>query len=123
MKTSINKKIDARIRRSIKARKKMKQLNAIRLVIHRTSRHIYAQVISPIESKVLVTASTLEKDISNHLRYTGNKEAASAIGKIIAERALKKGIIDAIAFDRSGFRYHGRIKELAESAREAGLKF
>ncbi|WP_422667394.1 50S ribosomal protein L18 [Buchnera aphidicola] len=118
----INKKSDSRIRRSVKIRCKLRKLNAIRLVVHRTSRHIYAQVISPIESKVLVTASTLEKNINYHLKYTGNKEAASIIGKIIAERSLKKGII-SLSFDRSGFKYHGRIKILAESAREAGLKF
>lgn len=112
----------SRIRRSMKTRCKIKQLGAMRLVIHRTSRHIYAQIISSIESKVFAYASTLEKNINSNLKYTGNKIAAALVGKIIAERALKKGI-HCVAFDRSGFKYHGRIKVLAESARAVGLKF
>lgn len=115
-------KITARIRRYMKTRCKMKELGVVRLVIHRTSRHIYAQIISPKNSKVLAFASTLEKKISLNLKYTGNTTAAKTIGKIIAERALSKGI-HHVAFDRSGFKYHGRIKELAKSAREFGLKF
>ncbi|AHG59894.1 50S ribosomal protein L18 [Buchnera aphidicola] len=115
-------KIISRIRRSMKTRCKIKKLQAIRLVVHRTSRHIYAQIISSIEAKVLVFASTLEKNISANLKYTGNKTAAQMIGKIIAERALSKGIYN-VSFDRSGFKYHGRIQVLAESAREVGLKF
>ncbi|QCI20630.1 50S ribosomal protein L18 [Buchnera aphidicola (Brachycaudus cardui)] len=115
-------KITSRIRRSMKTRRKIKDLMAVRLVVHRTSRHIYAQIISSLESKVLVFASTLEKNISVNLKYTGNKEAAQIIGKIIAERALLKGIYH-VSFDRSGFKYHGRIQVLAESARESGLKF
>lgn len=115
-------KIISRIRRSNKTRRKIKELGAIRLTIHRTSRHIYAQIISSSESKVLVFASTLEKKISYNLKYTGNKEAAATIGKIIAERALSKGIYN-VSFDRSGFKYHGRIQALAESARDVGLKF
>lgn len=115
-------KITSRIRRSMKTRCKMKKLGATRLVIHRTARHIYAQIISSIESKVLVFASTLEKNIRRSLKYTGNKKAAEMIGKIIAERALSKGICN-VSFDRSGFKYHGRVKELANSAREVGLKF
>ncbi|MDU4291687.1 50S ribosomal protein L18 [Mixta calida] len=94
----------------------------IRLVVHRTPRHIYAQVIAPNGSEVLVAASTVEKAISEQLKYTGNKDAASAVGKAIAERALEKGIKD-VAFDRSGFQYHGRVQALAEAAREAGLQF
>ncbi|AYN24582.1 50S ribosomal protein L18 [Buchnera aphidicola] len=116
-----NKKIISRIRRSVKARCKIKSLGAIRLVVHRTSRHMYAQIISP-EAKVLVFASTLEKKVKLDLKYTGNKEAAEIIGKIIAERALSKGI-SKVSFDRSGFKYHGRIKKLADSARNFGLKF
>ncbi|QIE02186.1 50S ribosomal protein L18 [Buchnera aphidicola] len=119
---SSKKKIISRIRRSMKTRCKIKQLGAMRLVVHRTSRHIYAQIISSIESKVLAYASTLEKNINSNLKYTGNKQAAALIGKIIAERAFKKGI-HCVSFDRSGFKYHGRIKILAESAREVGLKF
>ncbi|CAL4326560.1 50S ribosomal protein L18 [Buchnera aphidicola] len=115
-------KINSRIRRSMKARLKIKALKAVRLVVHRTSRHIYAQIISSTESKVLVFASTLEKNISSNIKYTGNKEAAQIVGKIIAERALSKGIYN-VSFDRSGFKYHGRIQVLAESARKFGLKF
>lgn len=116
-----NKKIISRIRRSTKTRSKIKSLHAIRLVVHRTSRHIYAQIISS-ESKVLAFASTLEKNIKIHLKYTGNKEAAKIVGKFIAERALSKGISN-VSFDRSGFKYHGRVKNLADSARNFGLKF
>ena len=122
MKVFFNKKNNARMRRSIKIRRKMQDLNVIRLVIHRTSRHIYAQVISSSLAKVLVCASTLEKNISNTLKYTGNKKAASKIGSIIAQRALEKGILK-VSFDRSGFKYHGRIQSLAESARQSGLQF
>ncbi|MCU4137295.1 50S ribosomal protein L18 [Buchnera aphidicola (Sitobion miscanthi)] len=119
--SSKNKTI-SRLRRSIKTRRKIKELGAIRLVVHRTSRHMYAQIISSEESKVLVFASTLEKQINCSLKYTGNKEAAAQVGKIIAERALSKGIYN-VSFDRSGFKYHGRVQVLAESAREVGLKF
>ncbi len=115
-------KIISRIRRSLRTRRKIKELGAVRLVIHRTSRHMYAQIISSSESKVLVHASTLEKSVRFNLKYTGNKEAAEKIGKIIAERALSKGI-DNVSFDRSGFKYHGRVQILAESARKYGLKF
>lgn len=116
-----NKKL-ARIRRSSSTRFKLKKLGATRLVVHRTSRHIYAQIISSINAKVIVVASTLEKTINKNIVYTGNKIAAAVIGKIIAKRALEKGIIN-VSFDRSGFQYHGRIQVLAESAREAGLQF
>ncbi|QCI21785.1 50S ribosomal protein L18 [Buchnera aphidicola (Hyadaphis tataricae)] len=119
---AIKNKIASRIRRSMKTRFKFKELESIRLVVHRTSRHVYAQILSSKESKVLVFASTLEKKIKCHLKYTGNKKAAEKIGKIIAERALSKGIKN-VSFDRSGFKYHGRIKALAESARAFGLKF
>jgi len=83
---------------------------------------MYAQIISSDKSKVLVMACTLEKIISNNLKFTGNKEAAAFVGKTIAERALEKGIHN-VSFDRSGFKYHGRVKVLAESARAVGLKF
>ncbi|MXP56562.1 50S ribosomal protein L18 [Pantoea sp. Mhis] len=115
-------KKSARIRRATRARIKIKTLGAIRLLVHRTSRHIYAQVISPKSSEVIVAASTVEKLISQQLAYTGNKEAASLVGKVIAERAIEQGIKD-VAFDRSGFQYHGRVKELANAARKAGLHF
>ncbi|QCI26118.1 50S ribosomal protein L18 [Buchnera aphidicola] len=112
-----------RIRRSLKIRCKFKNLNAMRLVVHRTSRHIYAQIINTKTATVLTTASTLEKNIQSKLSsYTGNKLSASFIGLMIAQRALKKGV-DSVIFDRSGFKYHGRIKSLAESARKSGLKF
>lgn len=119
---SNKKKIISRIRRSMKTRCKIKKIGAMRLVVHRTSRHMYAQIICSKKLAVLTCASTLEKKIKTNLEYTGNKKAASLIGKIIAERAFLKGI-HSVSFDRSGFKYHGRIKILAESARAMGLKF
>lgn len=111
------------MRRAAKTRSKLKSLGLICLVVHRTSRHIYAQIISKVDATTLVVASTLEKNISVDLNgKTGNKEAASLVGKEIAERALNKGI-KKVSFDRSGFKYHGRIKSLAESARKFGLQF
>lgn len=92
-----------------------------RLCVHRTPRHIYAQVIAPDRSTVVVAASTVQKDLREQLKSTGNREAAELIGKVIAERAAEKGVTK-VAFDRSGFRYHGRIKALADAAREAGLE-
>ncbi|OIN05505.1 50S ribosomal protein L18 [Oceanisphaera psychrotolerans] len=112
----------ARIRRATKARKKMLELGATRLVVHRTPRHIYAQVIAPNSSAVLASASTVEKSVREQVKYTGNIDAATAVGKAIAERALEKGVT-IVAFDRSGFQYHGRIAALATAAREAGLQF
>lgn len=112
----------ARIRRATKARKKMQELGATRLVVHRTPRHIYAQIIAPNGSEVLAAASTVEKAISEQLKYTGNADAAAAVGKAIAERALEKGVT-TVSFDRSGFQYHGRMAALATAAREAGLQF
>ncbi|MFQ1016772.1 50S ribosomal protein L18 [Gilliamella sp. Occ3-1] len=115
-------KKSARIRRATKARRKMHELLATRLVVHRTPRHIYAQIIAPNGSEVLAAASTLEKAISESLKYTGNKDAAAVVGKAIAERALAKDIKE-VSFDRSGFQYHGRVQALADAAREAGLQF
>lgn len=114
-------KKSARIRRATRARRKLQELGATRLVVHRTPRHIYAQVIAPNGSEVLVAASTLEKAIAEQL-YSGNKDAAAAVGKALAERALEKGIAK-VSFDRSGFQYHGRVQALADAAREAGLQF
>ncbi|QJC34150.1 50S ribosomal protein L18 [Enterobacteriaceae endosymbiont of Donacia cinerea] len=111
----------ARIRRATKFRKNLKKFKIIRLSIHRTSRHIYAQIIS-INNKILVTASTLEKKIKKKLTYTGNIKAAIFIGNKIANRSIKKGILN-ISFDRSGFKYHGRIQALADAARKTGLNF
>ncbi|VAX76794.1 50S ribosomal protein L18 [Buchnera aphidicola (Cinara strobi)] len=112
-----------RIRRYTKIRKKIHSTCNFRLVVHRSSKHIYAQIISYKTAMVLVCASTLEfkrLDIKN--LYTGNKESAKFVGTWIAERALKYGI-KKVSFDRSGFKYHGRLKELAESARKSGLIF
>ncbi|CAL4043363.1 50S ribosomal protein L18 [Buchnera aphidicola (Phyllaphis fagi)] len=119
---SINNKKNIRIRRAKKVRLHLKRLNKIRLVVHRTSRHIYAQIIDSNTESIVVVASTLEKKIKKNLIYTGNKQAADVIGSIIANRAINKGI-NTVSFDRSGFKYHGRIKILAESARKAGLNF
>jgi large subunit ribosomal protein L18 len=119
-------KKDIRQRRALRGRAKIKELAALRLSVHRTPRHIYAQIIAPQGEdkgdKVLVTASTLQKDVRGDLKTTGNIEAAKAVGRIIAERAKAKGIAK-VAFDRSGFMYHGRVKALADAAREAGLEF
>ncbi|CZF80469.1 50S ribosomal protein L18 [Grimontia sp. AD028] len=117
----MDKKI-ARIRRATRARRKIAELGATRLVVHRTPRHVYAQVIAANGSEVIAAASTVEKAIREQVKSTGNKEAAAAVGKAIAERAKEKGI-ESVAFDRSGFQYHGRVAALADAAREAGLKF
>jgi large subunit ribosomal protein L18 len=93
-----------------------------RLAVHRSNTHIYAQIFSGCGTQVLAAASTAETDLRNQAPNGGNVEAAKAIGKLIAERAKAKGI-ETVAFDRSGFRYHGRVKALAEAAREGGLKF
>ena len=111
-----------RLRRARKARAKIRELAVSRLSVHRTPRHIYAQVISPDGSKVIAAASTLQKDIASDAKYTGNAEAASLVGKAIAEKSKSAGVT-SVAFDRSGFRYHGRVKALADAAREAGLEF
>jgi large subunit ribosomal protein L18 len=112
----------ARLRRARRTRAKLRELGAYRLTVHRTPRHIYAQVIAPGADRTLVAASTLEKDLRSELEGTGNVDAAGAVGRAIAKRALEAGIT-AVAFDRSGFRFHGRVRALAEAAREAGLKF
>lgn len=117
----MNKK-SARLRRATRTRKKIQELGATRLVIHRTPRHIYAQLIAPNGSEVLAAASTTEGAISKEVGSTGNVEAAKAVGKIIAERAKEKGV-ESVSFDRSGFKYHGRVAALADAAREAGLQF
>lgn len=111
----------ARIRRSRKTRAKIVELGVPRLTVYRTPRHIYAQIISP-DAKVLAAVSTVQKDMKSAMKNTGNREAAAMVGKAIAERAKSAGV-EAVAFDRSGFIYHGRIKALADAAREAGLKF
>jgi large subunit ribosomal protein L18 len=117
----MNKK-ESRIRRARKTRSRIKTLEATRLCIFRSPRHIYAQVISSGGGEVLASASTIEKDVKGGVKYSGNVEAASAVGKLIAERAKAAGI-ETVAFDRGGFKYHGRVKALADAARENGLKF
>ena len=117
---STNKK-DQRIRRAVRSRAKIRELKVNRLSVHRTPQHIYAQIFDP-NSKVLASASTVQKEVRAGLKSTGNATAAAAVGKAIAEKAKSAGI-EEVAFDRSGFKYHGRIKALAEAARENGLKF
>src|ERR1700675_4494957 len=111
---------DTRLRRALRSRAKIKELAVLRLSVHRTPQHIYAQIFAPEGDKVLVAASTLQKDVRGELKTTGNIEAAKAVGRAIAEKAKA---IAKVAFDRSGFMYHGRVKALAEAAREAGLEF
>lgn len=115
-------KKSARLRRAAKARAIIKSLGFNRLTIHRTPRHIYAQITSADGSRVLASASTLQTDIKANLSATGNIEAAKVVGKTIAERALSAGVT-SVAFDRSGYKYHGRIRALADAARETGLLF
>jgi len=117
----MNKK-ESRLRRARQTRVRIAQQRAVRLVVSRSNCHIYAQIIAPTGDKVLVSASTLEADARKELPNGGNKAAAAAVGKRIAERARAAGI-EAVAFDRSGHRYHGRVQALAEAARENGLKF
>ena len=111
-----------RLRRARKGRAKIRQLEIVRLSVHRTPRHIYAQIIGPDGGSVLATASTLESEVRKGIKNGGNVEAATIVGARIAEKAKSAGV-DTVAFDRSGFRYHGRVKALADAAREAGLKF
>ncbi|MBT8060465.1 MAG: 50S ribosomal protein L18 [Xanthomonadales bacterium] len=118
----MDKKKAARLRRARKARAHIRRLGMPRLTVHRSGRHIYAQIISAEGDSVIASASTLQKDIKAELKSTSNKEAAATVGKIVGERAVEAGVKD-VAFDRSGFQYHGRVKELADAAREAGLKF
>lgn len=117
----MNKKA-ARQRRARQTRAKISELKAVRLTIHRSNLHIYAQIISGCGSRVMAAASTVEKDVRGEAPNGGTVAAAAVVGKMIAERAKAAGI-ESVAFDRSGFHYHGRVKALAEAAREAGLKF
>ncbi len=112
----------ARLRRAKTTRSHIRTLGVPRLSVHRSAQHIYAQVQSADGDKVIAAASTVQKTIAEGLKGTKNKAAAVAVGKAVAELALKAGI-EKVAFDRSGFRYHGRIQALADAAREAGLKF
>jgi len=112
----------SRQKRALRTRMKLRDLCVYRLCVHRTPRHIYAQVISPDGGHVIASASTLAKAIRGTLEGTGNVAAAGAVGKAIAEKAKAAGVT-RVGFDRAGFRYHGRVKALAEAAREGGLEF
>lgn len=111
-----------RLRRATKTRARIRQSEIKRLTVHRTPRHIYAQINSEDGSKTLVSASTLQVSIKESVGKTGNIAAATEVGKVIAQKAIEAGIQE-VAFDRGGFKYHGRVKALAEAARETGLKF
>ena len=115
-------KNQSRLRRARRTRAKIRELGVHRLSVHRTPRHIYAQVIGPDGGTVVVSASTVATDLRKSIQQTGNVAAATEVGKTIAEKAKSAGITK-VAFDRSGFRYHGRVKALAEAARENGLEF
>jgi large subunit ribosomal protein L18 len=112
----------ARLRRAKKTRAKINQLNMPRLCVNRTPRHIYVQLISADGAKVLASSSTVQADIKSKVKYSGNKDAAELVGKAIAEKAKSAGITK-VAFDRSGFKYHGRVQVLADAARANGLEF
>jgi large subunit ribosomal protein L18 len=113
-------KNESRLRRARRARARMRDLGAVRLSVHRTPRHIYAQIIAPAGDRVLACASTLDSELRGG--KTGNIEAAAAVGKLVAERAKAAGV-ESVAFDRGGYKYHGRVKALADAARESGLNF
>lgn len=112
----------ARLRRAKKSRAHIRRLGVPRLTVHRSGRHIYAQVIASQGGTVIAAASTVQKDLRTDLKSTSNKDAAKAVGKAVAEKAVAAGVSN-VAFDRSGYRYHGRVAELADAARESGLKF
>ena len=111
----------SRLKRALRGRSKLRELKVMRLSVHRTPQHIYAQVFDT-DSRVIASASTVQKDVSQGLKGTGNVEAAKAVGTAIAEAAKAAGVTK-VAFDRAGFMYHGRVKALADAAREAGLEF
>lgn len=115
-------KKNSRLRRAAKSRAKLKELEVYRLSVHRTANHIYAQVLAHDSSKVIASASTLDAEVKAGLKGTSNIAAAVAVGKAVAERATGAGVTN-VAFDRSGFKYHGRVKALADAARENGLQF
>lgn len=118
----MSKKNLSRLRRARQTRLKIREVGAVRLTVHRTNTHIYAQITSPSGDKVLATASTLEKDLRGQLKNGGNCKAAEMVGQRIAAKAKQAGI-ETVAFDRAGYRYHGRVKALADAARAGGLKF
>lgn len=112
----------SRLRRARKNRARIQRSGLPRLTVHRSGRHLYAQVIAPGGGRTVAAASTLQKEVAEGLKSTCNVEAAEVVGRKVAERSLEAGV-DGVAFDRSGYKYHGRVKALAEAAREAGLKF
>jgi len=112
----------ARLRRARQTRLKIREIGAVRLTVHRTNSHIYAQITTGAGDKVLATASSAEKEVRAQIKNGGNRTAAEAVGARIAQKAKQAGI-EAVAFDRAGYRYHGRVKALAEAARAGGLKF
>ena len=115
-------KNQARLRRARQTRLKIREVAAVRLTVHRTNSHIYAQITSAEGAKVLASASSLEKEVRAQVKNGGNRKAAELVGARIAQKAKQAGI-EAVAFDRAGYRYHGRVKALAEAARAGGLKF
>ena len=118
----MNSKKTSRQRRAKKARAKISELGASRLSVHRTPRHMYAQIIAADGKTIIASASTVQKDVAGSVKYPGNIDAATAVGKMIAEKSKTAGVTK-VAFDRSGFKYHGRVKALADAARENGLEF
>jgi large subunit ribosomal protein L18 len=118
----MSEKKQARLRRARQTRLKIREVGAVRLTVHRTNAHIYAQLTSASGDKVLATASSVEKEVRAQLKHGANRKAAELIGQRIAAKAKEKGI-EKVAFDRAGYRYHGRIKALADAARAGGLKF
>jgi large subunit ribosomal protein L18 len=118
----MSEKNTARLRRALPTRVRIQRLRVPRLSVHRSNQHIYAQILSADGARVLASASTLDKEVRVQVPNGGNMQAAAVIGKRIAERAQKAGVVE-VAFDRGGFKYHGRVKALAEAAREGGLKF
>ena len=115
-------KNQARLRRAQQTRRKIAELRVVRLAVHRSNGHMYAQVIDASGARILASASTIEPELRKTVKNGGNVQAAAAVGKRIAEKAKALGI-EAVAFDRGGYKYHGRVKALAEAAREHGLKF
>jgi large subunit ribosomal protein L18 len=115
-------KNESRLRRARQTRLKIREIGAVRLTVHRTNSHIYAQITTAAGEKVLATASTVEKEVRAQLKNGGDRKAAEMVGTRIAQKAKQAGI-EAVAFDRAGYRYHGRVKALAEAARAGGLKF
>ncbi len=112
----------ARLKRALRQRCKIKQLGVNKLTVHRTSQHIYAQVMNEEGTATIASASTLDSEVKANAKSSGNSDAATLVGTLVAKRAIEAGVSD-VAFDRSGFKYHGRVKALADAAREAGLKF